>query len=50
MADLFDRFESDVGHGQAGGWRQERQQAPANPFQDVDISALQSVSYLRSYS
>ena len=46
MADLFDQFESDLGYGQGGGYRQ--QQAPAggsvNPFEDIDLTTLQSVS------
>ena len=45
MADLFDRFESN--YGQAGGgqeWKQHRPQVSSNPFDDVDFTAMQSVS------
>ncbi len=44
MADLFDRFESDVGYGQGGATRQQPHQASYNPFEDIDITAIQSVS------
>lgn len=44
MADLFDRFESDVGYGQGGGARHQPQQTSYNPFEDIDITAIQSVS------
>ena len=43
MADLFDRFESDVGYGQAAGGRQQQQNASLNPFEDIDLTAIQSV-------
>lgn len=46
MADLFDRFESDVGYGQGGGSRQQQQPVGdgMNPFEDIDLTAIQSVS------
>ncbi len=47
MADLFDRFQSD--YGQPGGgqdWRQPRQHAIANPFEELEFTAAQSVSPL----
>ena len=46
MADLFDRFESDVGYGQGGGSRQQQQPVGGgmNPFEDIDLTAIQSVS------
>lgn len=45
MADLFDRFESDYGQAGAGQeWKQHRQQATTNPFDDIDLTAMQSVS------
>ena len=44
MADLFDRFESE-GYGQGGGSRQQQQSSGiANPFDDMDLTAIQSVS------
>ena len=46
MADLFDRFESDYGQSGGGGqdWRQPRQQGHANPFEELEFTAAQSVS------
>lgn len=44
MADLFDRFESDIGYGQAAGGRQQPQNSALNPFEDIDLTAIQSVS------
>ena len=45
MADLFDRFESDYGQAGTGQeWKQQRQQASSNPFDDIEFAAMQSVS------
>lgn len=44
MADLFDMFESDLGYNQSGGSRQQHQQSSLNPFADIDLTAIQSVS------
>lgn len=47
MADLLDRFES---YGQGGGSRQQQQPAGGgmNPFEDIDLTAIQSVSVHRT--
>lgn len=43
MADLLDWFESDV--NQSGGVRQQAQPVGGgNPFDDIDLTAIQSVS------
>ena len=43
MADLLDWFESDVNQG--GGARQPAQAVGGgNPFDDIDLTAIQSVS------
>ena len=47
MADLFAQFESETGgYGHAGGWKQQKQQVPANPFENMDLAGMQPVSFL----